>query len=324
LHDRNKLGEEKFKSKQPPLSIETVVSYKLREVAGVLYENLYSMSLYGQDAGSTNLSPHKSSSSKRFFASSKTHSSGRAEKELAFEELCMTESDWHDIYSALWQLVEPAVLDSFQLLLEGSGIHFGLSIDQLRAYGPERECDRHITELREVVNIASVACQLALYSAVEKVRAFDWSTFRKKRTLWQEVVNAEDLDQLITQAEEITYAPMKDFEREIIREILAKHADYSSTMGDKGMKRVRSPSSAKLSKSFLNGERLPASDGDAGGAHGPHSGIALPLMALHLRKDEPMIQTMQDIILDHVERNRTPRSDIIDRAAGAADGCVQQ
>ena len=48
LYDRHSLGEEEYKAKQPPLSIETVVSYKLREVAGVLYENLYSMSFSGQ------------------------------------------------------------------------------------------------------------------------------------------------------------------------------------------------------------------------------------------------------------------------------------
>ena len=75
----------------------------------------------------------------------------------------------------------------------------------------------------------------------------------------------------------------------------------------------------------LSGERLSTTtDGDAGGAHGPHSGISLPLMPLHIRKDEPLIQIMHDIIMDQVESNRTPRSDIIDRAAGAADGCTQQ
>ena len=47
-------------------------------------------------------------------------------------------------------------------------------------------------------------------------------------------------------------------------------------------------------------------------------------MALHIRKDEPLIQIMHDIIIDQVESNRTPRSDIIDRAQGAADGCAQQ
>ena len=185
-----------------------------------------------------------------------------------------------------------------------------------------------MTELREVLNVASVACQLSLYGAVEKVRAFDWINFRKKRILWQEVVDAEDLDELISWAEEIVYAPMRDFEREAIREALANHAAIGSdqaTTNAKEREEEERHQKRTFSKMSLSGERLSTTtDGDAGGAHGPHSGISLPLMPLHIRKDEPLIQIMHDIIMDQVESNRTPRSDIIDRAAGAADGCTQQ
>ena len=330
LNDRYSLGEGGFKSRQPPLSIETVVSYKLRELAGVLHEKLHTMSLYGQSADSNTSPPHMlSTSASRFFdSSSSQHVGGRAEKDSEFAKLCMTDSDWHNIYIALWELLEPAVFDSFQLLLEGSNISFGVSLDQLRAYGPDKECDRHITELREVINIASVACQLGVYGAVEKLRAFDWTDFRLKRTMWLEIVGAEELDQLINWAEEIVYAPMKDFERKIVRETLDIHTTHNMNQGGTRTAGAKSPvprsTNQRYTKSSLAGEAIPTTSGETGGAHGPHSAISLPLMPLYIRKDEPLIRTMHDIILDYVERNRTPRSDIIDRAAGAADGCTQQ
>ena len=55
-----------------------------------------------------------------------------------------------------------------------------MSLDHLEHTAQTRSATVIITELREVINIASVACQLGVYGAVEKLRAFDWTGFSSK------------------------------------------------------------------------------------------------------------------------------------------------
>jgi hypothetical protein len=291
LHDRAALGEEEYKKKLPPFAAETLIGHKLRELATGMYTLLFHMATL--DA-----------SNSKGLAVGKTPS------------ICLQNGEWNKIYQVTWNNVQKAIMDCFQLLIDSAGIDFGVRVEDVAGVDPtsiDAKTHPAAAKLREVVNIASVACQLGTVGALEKLRAFDWKAFRKNKVkVWDKLIPMERMDEFVKHAEALVYAPLRDDEKAMVRQLM-----NPSDTGLDDWPQGRAPSKTNMK----TGDTHRSDHKGVGSTHG----VSLPLTPIYIKTDDPLVTGMLEIISENVASTFSPRQDMLDRAAGAGEiACAQQ
>jgi hypothetical protein len=372
LHDRNALGDREFRSKLPPFTTETIIGHKMRELAGGLYTVLLHMTVAGGQSheehglfGSSGLGGGSGggsgSGSPGLFSIFKSRQMGETQGQGGPGEgehsqhggasqgmggqmhgLCLQRSNWEEVYAAVWHLIEAAIIDCLQLLIECAGIDFGVSVEEIAKLNP-REIDpvAHpgAAKLREVVSLVSISCQLGLLGALEKLRSYNWTAFRAKKKSWGGVIDDTHMHRFLHDAEALVYAPVSELERGLLKDLIHagggddSHPDTAEAAARTGEASEESKANmaAGGGKNAKNRDPLKINlkSGDVHRSEhqgfGSTHGVSIPLTPLYLRNDDPLVTGMIALIDEKVRETHSPRTDIFDRAAGAGEvACAQQ
>jgi len=263
-------GDEESVLPRPRVTTESLLSRRLSEISANVYEMLSEASIGSRDI-------------------SKKNSGNR---------MIIGISSWEDIRSALWDRTEVPLMACLELMCEATGLQmqYGTFTDAVQ----ESE-ENHLN----VRNIARVACQVALYSAVDKIVTFHWQNWRKKASTWNSFISHKELNAIVDECETIMYAPVP-------RSFLQQ-----ATPG------VVQEAGSERNMNFAT-QNFPESEADVRAkAQARQSALdALPPVRFHTRS--PALRLMQKAIQAHVHALSSPRSNLQLRMQGATESCAQQ
>ena len=271
--------ESKQGKQGPMLTTEVVLSRKMGEVSAIIYEMLSKASFVGS------AEPEKQDTLwkkvKGFTGTNKK----------ATNEIRIGLSSWDEIRKALWGAVAPQLMTCLDLLFETVGVN----VMQGSSFASQWESHPDGSTALDVVNVSRVACQITLYTAVEKIMSYHWETWRRKQALWADTVSHHDLTEILEKCEQIMYRPPTRQQRKAMDVANASRSSPHSH-GD-----VEGGKFGYFRKKYEDEDEAISLGGN----------------------NNPLILKIQEAVINYVDRTRTPRSDLLYRTGGATEACMQ-
>jgi len=243
---------------------ESIVSRRLSEISASVYEMLSEASIGARDINN------------------------RSRKGLIIGI-----SSWEQVRVALWEHTEGQLMQCLEVMCEATGLQIAPGTFTAATQAQE---NMHL----DVRNIAHVACQVALYSAVDKIMSFHWRNWRKKAATWNSFISHNELNAIVDECETIMYAPVP---RSFLQQATSGAAQEVSSEHNLNIAEKETDARAK--------------------AHARKAALdALP--QVRFQPNSPALRLIQKAIQAHVRALSSPRSNLQLRMQGATESCAQQ
>jgi len=257
------VGDEEQIPPKPRVTTESILSRRLSEISANVYEMLSEASIGSRDI--------------------RTKKSGT--------RMIIGISSWEEIRAALWDRTEGPLMACLELMCEATGMQISPGTFTAAAQSSE---STHL-DLR---NIARIACQVALYSAVDKIMTFHWQNWREKAAAWNSFISQKELNEIVDECETMMYASVP-------RSFLQQATSGAAQDVERNLNFPESEADVRVKAQA----RQSALD-------------ALPPLRFHVRS--PALRLIQKAVQAHVHALSSPRSNLQLRMQGATESCAQQ